>query len=70
MAIAHWMGVDAAQTGQRKHPGQNEAPVGDNDDGIGRNGFGLRAKLRIVANRLRLRDGEADGQRGQLDGRP
>ena len=63
------MQVDAAQPGQRQHPGRNEAPVGDDDDGVGRDGLKLRAKLCVVANLFRLRDGEAGGERGQLDGR-
>ena len=44
-------------------------PVSHDDDRVGRNRFQLRAKLRVVANLLRLRDRKSGGQRGQLDGR-
>src|ERR1035437_1395613 len=61
--------VYAAQPRQRQHPGRNQASVGDDDDGVRSEGFKLRAKLGVVANLFRLRDRQASGQGGLLDGR-
>ncbi len=82
IATAHWIGrcaavarkqrrmqIDAAQPRQREHPGRNQAPVGNDDDRVGSNGFKPCAKLQIVANLFRLRDLKAGSQRGLLDRR-
>ena len=55
--------------GQGEHPRRNDASVGHHDNRVGRDGFELRAKLSVVADLFRLRNGNASSQSGLLYGR-
>ena len=58
--------IDAAQPGQRQHPGRKDAPVSHHNNGVGRDGLKLGAELRVAANLLRLCDRQSGGQRRLL----